>query len=99
MINYDDVPHAIHQRTKVTHFRRHMAHYITLVRYGDDYVCIKRRGMDNVYLVSQADFDLINKRRDVLIHGPCDPKTGNRIGRGFWHVLRDRLREDRGGED
>ena len=95
MINYDDVPHAIHQRTKVTHFRRHMAHYIAMVRYGDDFVCIKRRGMDNVYLVSQADFDLICKRRDAIVHKKMVHDDGCRTN--FWQVLRRQLKRDRAG--
>ena len=88
MINYDDELHNIRHAVTVTQFRRWMAHYIAMVRYGDDYVCIKRRGRDPVYLVCQADMDLIWERSDDLHSGPHDPETGCRTGRGFLYWLR-----------
>lgn len=91
MVNYDHVQHAIRQRVTVTQFRRHMAHYIAMVRYGDDYICIQRRGHEPVFLVSQADMDLIWERRDDLESGPRDAK-GHRRGFGLLYWLR-RLRQ------
>lgn len=97
MINYDDHPDSIRKIVRVTEFRQRMSHYIAMVRYGDDWVCIKRRGTDPVYLVSQADFDLINRRRDRLLNAPKDPDTGKPKGKGLWQQLRDALAADRRG--
>lgn len=95
MINYEDHHHAIRTVITVTEFRRWMAHYIAMVRYGNDYVCIKRRGMDPVYLVSQADIDLIRERSDGLEQGLRNPKTGRRSGRGMMYWVRRAFREEK----
>lgn len=95
MIDYEQVPHEIHQVVKVSQFRRHMAHYIAMVRYGDDYVCIKRKRMDPVYLVSSADFDLIRKRQGEVVHKEMVEDDGCRSS--FWQVLRRQLKRDRAG--
>jgi prevent-host-death family protein len=92
MVNYEDKHHNIRKTITVTEFRRWMAHYIAMVRYGDDWVCIKRRGMDPVYLVSKADMDLIWKASDELAYGPVEPETGYRSGRGFMYWVRESLR-------
>ena len=80
---------------KVTAFRKNMSRLIASVRHGDDWVCIKRKGCDPVYLVSQADFDLIQSRRDALLNAPRDPETGMPTGKGFWQRLKDVLRAER----
>ncbi len=95
MINYDDHPQNIRKSIRVTEFRRHMAHYIAMVRYGDDWVAIQRKGGYPVYLVSQADFDLLHERKDDVLHGPRDPETGKRTGRGLWYPLLALLARDR----
>lgn len=79
----------------VTEFRRHMAHYIAAVRYGDDWLCIRRKGTDPVYLVSETDFRLICEKVDDMAEGPRDPKTGRRSGRGFMHWVYEALTADR----
>lgn len=81
----------------VTMLRKHLAQYIARVRYGDEWVCIQRRGCDPVYLVSQVDFNLICKERDELMHGPTDPETGKRPAKGFWYQLCDVLAAERKG--
>lgn len=98
MISYEDHPETIQHWITVTRFRRHMAHYIAMVRYGNDWVCIRRKGMEPVYLVSKADFDLIREKADDLHDGPRDPKTGYRSGLGFMHWLRELLKAERSGD-
>ncbi|NNE79595.1 MAG: type II toxin-antitoxin system prevent-host-death family antitoxin [Silicimonas sp.] len=98
MINYEDHPDNIREVITVTQFRRWMAHYIAMVRYGDDWVCIKRRGMDPVYLVSKADMELIREKSDDIELGPRNPKTGSRTGRGFMYWVRRLLKAERSGD-
>lgn len=97
MISYEDVPGNIRHIVSVTQLRRHLAHYIAMVRYGDDWVCIKRRGMPPVFLVSQADFDLICTRRDDLHGGPPDA-AGHRTGFGLVYWLKALIRAERSGD-
>ena len=91
MMNYDEHLSTLVTRVSVTQFRKHLAHYIATVRYGDDYVCIQRKGQDPVYLISQADMDLIWERRDDLEVGPRTDK-GNRNGLGIMRLWREVLR-------
>ncbi|MEM7719116.1 MAG: type II toxin-antitoxin system Phd/YefM family antitoxin [Pseudomonadota bacterium] len=87
----------IHKAVTVTQFRRHLAHYIAAVRYGDDYVCIQRRGRDPVYLISQADMDLIWDRCADLEHGPRDAQ-GHRRGFGLLYWLRRLIKAELSGD-
>lgn len=59
-----------------------MANYVSAVRYGDDWVRIRRKNTGPVYLVSETDFRMICKAVDDLHDGPRDPKAGRRSGRG-----------------
>ncbi len=59
MMNDEDHPQTQRHGVSVSEFRRRLAHYISVVRYGDDWVCIHRKGMEPVYLVSEADMKLI----------------------------------------
>ncbi|MGI9390051.1 MAG: type II toxin-antitoxin system Phd/YefM family antitoxin, partial [Boseongicola sp.] len=43
-----------------TAFRRRLAHYVGRVRHGGDFIAIERKGEENVYLISQADWDLLD---------------------------------------
>lgn len=96
MISYDDHHGPIHVTgISVTELRRHLAHYIAMVRYGDDWVCIRRKGMDPVYLVSEADMKLIWERSDDMEDGLRDPKTGMRPGRGLMYWVRQGFKRDR----
>ena len=83
------------QTTNVTHFRKYLSIYIDHVRYGDQYVRINRKGRDAVYLISQADFDLLWSKQDALMYGPRDPETGKLPARGFWFHLLDILKTER----
>ncbi len=90
MINYDDHDTNMITRVTVTEFRKYLARYIATVRYGSDYVCIRRKGQDPVYLISQADMDLIWERRDDLEVGPRN-EDGQRSGNGLMNLWRDVL--------
>ena len=97
MISYEDHQDNIRVTgITVSEFRRHLAHYIAMVRYGDDWVRIQRKGMEPVYLVSEADMQLIWKTSDEFYAGPKDPVTGKLPGRGFMHWVRQGFRQDRG---
>ena len=94
MISYEDHEHNIRTRVTVSEFRRHLAHYIAMVRYGDDWVCIRRKGMDSVFLVSETDMRLIWKASDEFYDGDRDAK-GNITGRGLMYWIREGFRQDR----
>lgn len=84
------------QFTTVTRFRKYLSIYIDHVRYGDHFVCIERKGCDPVYLISQADFDLMCKRSDELLRPPINPQTGTVTkGNGFWCDLLELLSTER----
>lgn len=68
-------------------FRHRLAHYIGLVRYGNDVVVIQRKGEEPVYLISQADWDLLGKKIDHLENDGRDPDTG-KLKLGLWRLLR-----------
>ena len=99
MISYEDRSgqhlHHGHHRHRIS--PSHMAHYIAMVRYGDDWVRIKRKGLEPVYLVSEADMKLIWDRSDDMDAGPRDAETGERSGRGLMYWVRQGFRRDRGG--
>ncbi|MDA8586828.1 type II toxin-antitoxin system Phd/YefM family antitoxin [Rhodobacteraceae bacterium] len=95
MFNYDEHLKNIRTGVSVTEFRKHLADYIAMVRYGDDWVCIRRKGKDPVWLISQADMDLIWERRDDLHAGPRDD-AGHRSGNGFMSWWRKALLRDQG---
>ena len=95
MINYDDAPADQQHYISVTEFRRHLSHYIALVRYGDDFICITRRGGNPVYLVSEADFDLIREQEEILDHGPRDENGERMQSDGLMSRLRDLIRWER----
>ena len=97
MVNYDDIEDNLTSSVTVTEFRRHMAQYIATVRYGDDYVCIKRKNADPVYLVCKADFDLIWEKSDDLRGGPRNEK-GHRTGLGFLYWLREIWKAEQTGD-
>ncbi len=61
-------------------FRRRLSHYIGCVRYGGDFVAIRRKGEDNVYLISQFDWDLLGRKITDLDSGKYDPKLKVRHG-------------------
>jgi PHD/YefM family antitoxin component YafN of YafNO toxin-antitoxin module len=94
-MNGIDPDRTLRRTVNVTEFRRHMAHYVASVRYGDDWLRIRRKGTDPVYLVSETDFRLICEKVDDLDGGPRDPKTGRRSGRGFMYWVREAFRADR----
>lgn len=73
---------------KVSEFRRRLAHYIARVRHGDDFVAIHRKGEDPVFLISKADFDLMEEKRLDVEVGPWCEKTKVRRG-GIMKWLRD----------
>lgn len=82
----------------ITEFRRRLAHWIGCVRYGDDFICIRRKGEDPVFLISKADFDLMEKTRIDYDAGPYDPVTkGRREGIMAW-FRRKRRERDRAAE-
>ncbi len=96
MISYEDHPREITQTVTVSKFRAHLAHYIAMVRYGDDWIRIKRKGCAPVYLVSEADMKLIWKESDAFYgHNRC-AKTGAKTGYDFLHWIREGFRRDRG---
>ncbi len=97
MVNYDDHEANITSAISITEFRRYMAHYIATVRYGDDYVCIKRKNSEPVYLVSRADMELIWEKSDELHAGPRDAK-GHRTGMGFLHWMRRLWKAEQSGD-
>ena len=76
----------------ISEFRRRLSHYVHMVRYGESYVAILRKGMEPVYLVSRADMDLIWEKTDELNGGPRDEK-GRRSGWGLMNLWR-RDRDD-----
>lgn len=67
-------------------FRRRLSHYIGCVRYGGDFVAIRRKGEDNVYLISQFDWDLLGRKITDLDSGKFDPKLRVRHS-GLWELL------------
>ncbi len=77
---------AYSRGVSASEFRRRLAHYIGCVRYGGDFVAIGRKGEDNVYLISQADWDLLGKKIDDLDSGKFDPKLRVRHS-GLWELL------------
>ena len=77
---------AYSRRIYVSEFRRRLSHFISEVRHGGDFVCIRRKGEENVYLISQADWDLLSSRIDDLESGKRDPESGMRKG-GLWRWL------------
>ena len=92
---------TIHTVT-VSQFRQRLASYIGCVRYGDDFVRIKRRGEDPVYLISEVDFKLMEKTRIDYDVGPKDPVSKGRFG-GIMEYMRKRAKQRRlareAGED
>lgn len=87
---------TIRHGVTVSEFRRRLAHYVALVRYGDDWVCIHRKGMEPVYLVSEADMKLIWDTSDEFYGGGRDA-DGFLKGRGLWHWICEGFRRDRAG--
>ena len=96
MIDNETPPGPIRAGITVSQFRARLAHYISAVRYGDDWVCIQRKGEDPVYLVSEADMKLIWKTSDEFYEGGRDAQ-GFLKGRGLWHWVREGFRRDRAG--
>ena len=96
MISYEDHPKEIRQTVTVSKFRAQMAHYIAMVRYGDDWICIKRKGCDPVYLVSAADMDLIWKESNALYGKSVVYPNGFKSGHNLMHWVREAFRRDRG---
>ena len=96
MISYEDHPKEIRPTVTVSQFRAHMAHYIAMVRYGDDWVRIKRKGCAPVYLVSEADMKLIWKESDALYDKSIVDNSGMKTGYGLLHWIREGFRHDRG---
>ena len=86
----DDDGHPYTRAVTVSEFRRHLARYIARVRFGDDFVAVHRRGEDPVFLISQADFDLLEERRTDLDVGPYDPER-----KGRWAGIMKFLRDDK----
>lgn len=61
-------------------FRARLAHYIGRVRHGGDFIAIERKGEENVYLISQADWDLLEVWIADVEDGPYDPAVKRRRG-------------------
>ena len=83
------IRHPTIQSMGTSEFRRRLAHWIGSVRYGDDVICIRRRGADPVYLISKADFDLMEQKRLDIDVGPWDEELKARSG-GIMAWLRKR---------
>ena len=94
-MNEIDPNRTLRRTVTVTEFRSRMAHYIASVRYGDDWLRIRRKGTDPVYLVSEADFRMLCEKVDEFYDGPRDRMTGQRTGRGFMYWLWQGLKADR----
>lgn len=77
-------------------FRKRLSHYVAQVRHGNDFVCIRRRGEENVYLISQADWDLLRQKIVDLESGTFDPKVGART-EGLWALLNWEYRWEQAG--
>ncbi len=77
---------AFTQGITVSEFRRCLAHYVGCVRYGGDFIAINRKGEDSVYLISQADWDLLGKKITDLDSGKFDPELRVRHS-GLWELL------------
>ena len=79
-------------------FRGRLAHYIGRVRHGGDFIAIRRKGEDNVYVISQADWDVLDRKMADLDEGPYDPVQKRRRG-GFlaWFKLEGRSARLRAG--
>ena len=84
MPNYDHIDDNLHSYVSVTQFRRNLAGYIATVRFGDDFVCIQRKGRDPVYLISEADFAVLSKRRG---YARRPSKTEVQQRSGFWRRI------------
>ena len=63
-----------------TAFRARLAHYVGRVRHGGDFIAIERKGEENVYLISQADWDLLDAKIADIEEGPYDPDWKCRRG-------------------
>jgi len=61
-------------------FRGRLAHYIGRVRHGGDFIAIQRKGEESVYVISQADWDLLDARIADIEDGPYDPEGKRRRG-------------------
>lgn len=96
MISYEDHPGEIRMTVNTSQFRAHLAHYIAMVRYGDDWVRIKRKGCDPVYLVSEADMKLIWKESNAFYGHSRNAETGAESGYSFLHWINEGFRRDRG---
>ena len=88
--DFSDYPVTLQSVATVSEFRRHLAHYIASVRYGRDRVEIRRDGAEPVYLVSAADFEVLQERLVEIDEGPLE--GGRRdAGQTFWARLGQRL--------
>jgi len=86
MVNNDRAARASLAVVTTSEFRGRLAHYIGRVRHGGDFVAIRRKGEENVYVISQADWDLLDKKIADLEDGPYDPDWKCRRG-GIWAWL------------
>lgn len=68
-------------------FRRRLSHHLGRVRYGGHCLAIHRKNEDPVYLIAQADFDLLRDRIADVEDGPLCRKTDKRWG-GMMQYLR-----------
>ncbi len=89
--------HPYTKGVSVSTFRKRLAHYIAQVRHGCDFVCIRRRGEGNVYLISQADWDLLSEKISHLESGRFDPEVGAATG-GLWSLLNWEYRWEQAGK-
>ena len=82
MVNGNRAAGAGLAHVTTTEFRGRLAHYIGRVRHGGDFIAIRRKGEENVYVISQADWDLLDVKIADLEDGPYDPVWKCRT-RGF----------------
>ena len=75
-----------------TAFRARLAHYVGRVRHGGDFIAIRRKSEENVYLISQADWDLLDAKIADIEEGPFDPDWNCRRG-GIMRWFRRRREE------
>ncbi len=96
MMNDEDHPQTQRHGVSVSEFRRRLAAGLGHLEVRDEWVCIHRKGMEPVYLVSEADMKLIWKTSDEFYGGGRDA-DGFLKGRGLWHWIREGFRADRDG--
>lgn len=79
------MPHT--KTVTISELRKDLARLVASVRYGSDFVVIRRKAEDNVYLISQADWDLLDRKIDELETGRWCDRRKRMVG-GLMSFLR-----------